>query len=376
MGMRTEGPSSTSTALADNRRLVLEALRASPESTRTEISLATGLSSAATARITAQLESERLIARTVLAPSGGGRPAWRYRFSAEGRHVAALRIQAQRCTGVLLDWHEREHGRVVIKVEGIDRTDYLDAMLECVGQLLAAGRELGGTPVALGVAVPSVVDLGGVVGAGYEVPLDGIALGELLTAETGVPVIVENDANALAFSELDGVTPAGSLAALLLGFGVGAGIVSEGHLLRGAHRAAGEIGYLLTGRTALVGGPDTAGYLERRIQDAAGSPDASAPVRLWEFLGSDDPDTADRAATMIDYLALAVASLTTVVDPERIVIGDVPVEAGTRLVSELTTRLRGRLLHPPVLTLARRGPDAVIVGAGLLAMGTVDLQAL
>jgi len=75
------GPSTPSTTLADNRRLVLGVLHTRGDLTRTEMAEASGLSPAATARITNALESEGLIARTEKLPSAGGRPAWRYRFT-------------------------------------------------------------------------------------------------------------------------------------------------------------------------------------------------------------------------------------------------------------------------------------------------------
>lgn len=375
MGFGGEGPSSASTALADNRRLVLEMLRTTQEATRSEIALATGLSSAATARITAQLETERLIARTALAPSGGGRPAWRYRFTAEHRYVAGLRLQAGRCSGVLVDWHAAIQERVAVPVSDLTTSGYVDAAIQTAQLLRDGGARLGGVPVALGVAVPAVVEAEGVVGAGYEVPLRGIPLGDALTAALDVPVIVENDANALVYSELDGTTATSSLAGLLFGFGVGAGVVTEGRLLRGAHRAAGEIGYLLTGRDSLAEAVCEAGALERHIQSVAGGPDAS-PLRVWNLLTSNDPGAAARAAEVLDYVALAVASLATVVDPERIIIGDAPDELGLRLVEELNARLDGRLLRLPPLILAERGTDAVALGAALLAMSAVDLQSL
>jgi predicted NBD/HSP70 family sugar kinase len=79
---------------------------------------------------------------------------------------------------------------------------------------------------------------------------------------------------------------------------------------------------------------------------------------------------------MLDYLAMAIASVVVVIDPERVVIGDVPPEQADRLLAELQSRLRGLLLHDPAIAVARRGADAVLLGAALLAAELVDLQAL
>lgn len=374
------GPSTPSTTLADNRRLVLDVLRTGGDLTRSEIGEASGLSPAATARITDRLEAERLIAKTGQAPSAGGRPAWRYRFTAEGRYLAGVRVQGDGCRGALVGWDGNVVARTEVLLEPDDASPgaILNAALDCVRDTVRAS-EVGRPPVALGVAVPAVTDSDGRVHAGTEVRWDDVPLGELLVQATDLPVRIENDANVLAYSELTPGSHTPSLAALILGHGLGAGIISEGHLLRGAHSAAGEIGYLLTSRSVLERGRTEIGDLELRIQRAARTdPDsaASAPGRLWSMMGRPGSEASEAVSEMLDYLAMAIASLVVVVDPERVVIGDVPPDLGNRVLTELSGRLRGLLLHDPTITLARRGPDAVMVGAALLAAELVDLQSL
>lgn len=376
--MQRTGPSTASTTLADNRRLVLDVLRASGPLTRSEIGEASGLSASATARITSALEADRLIAREKL-PSAGGRPAWRYRFTAEGRFLAGLRVQGDGCRAALLTWDEVVVARreVLLDTTTTDGPKLLDATRECLSLAMAAGRELGAAPVAVGVAVPSIVEADGTVRAGAEVPWDGVPLGRELTAVSGLPVLVENDANALAYSELAPGTGSASLVALILGHGLGAGIISEGHLLRGARASAGEIGYLLTSRAALGQHPGDIGDLEHRIQAAAaGVPGSvrSAPARLWRLLG--EPEAAGAVAEMLDYVAMAIASLMVILDPERVVIGDIPAQHAARLGEELERRLGGLPLRPGMIAPARRGLDAVAIGAALLAADLVDLQSL
>ena len=373
--MQRTGPSTASTTLADNRRLVLDVLRASGPLTRAEIGEASGLSPSATARITSALEADRLIAREKL-PSAGGRPAWRYRFTAAGGH----RVQGDGCRAALISWDERVVARAEVLVDPATTgsgAELLAATNTCLSLIIAAGLERGGAPVAIGVAVPSIVEPDGTVRAGAEVPWDGVALGAELAATTDLPVLVENDANALAFSELTPGNGTASLAALILGYGLGAGIISEGHLLRGARASAGEIGYLLTSRDALGREPTEIGDLERRIQVAAASVPgsaSSAPARLWRLLG--EPRAASAVAEMLDYLAMAIASLVVVLDPERVVIGDIPSEHAARLGEELERRLGGLSMRPGIIAPARLGPDAVAIGAALLASELVDLQAL
>ncbi|HEY3406718.1 MAG TPA: ROK family transcriptional regulator [Propionicimonas sp.] len=374
------GPSNPSTALADNRRLVLNVLREAGEMTRTEIGEASGLSPAATARITDRLEAEKLIARTEKTPSGGGRPAWRYQFTATGRLLGGIRVQRDGARGALLSWDGQILSRSQVLLDPATATGegILESARACTGLIEHEATALGAHLAALGVAVPAVADAEGRAGAGAEVGWHDVPLREELAKLTQVPLLVENDANALAYSEL---TPGGhtaSLAGLILGHGLGAGLISDGHLLRGTHFAAGEIGYLITSRDVLSSPGGDIGDLELRIQRAARSgPFATdAPAQLWTLMGQSSPAAMEATAEMLDYLAMAIASLVVVVDPERVVIGDVPEDQAQRVLDELATRLRGHLLHEPTITTARRGPDAVLIGAALLAGELVDLQSI
>lgn len=378
----TLGPSTPRTALADNRRLVIAALRsADTELTRSDIGQISGLSPAATARITDALEADRLIARTEKSPSAGGRRAWRYRFTGEGRFLAGLRVQRDGCHGVLVDLNEQIVARSECLVEdGPDGDSILSVTKRCAQELVAAAEALGGVPISFGVAVPAVTDVDGRVRAGLEVGWPDVPLRAALASSVDAPVLIENDANALAYSEIGPGDTSTSLAGIVLGYGLGAGIVSQGKLLRGAHRAAGEIGYLLTKRRTLRERRGDVGDLERRLQAVVARDDlveGMVPVDgMWALLAANDPRRTKVAAQLLDYLAMAVASLVTVVDPERVVLGDMPPDVGERVIDQLQIRLRGLLLHDPALTLARRGPDAVVLGAALLAGEQIDVQAI
>lgn len=379
------GPSTPSTTLADNRRLVIDALRrADQDLTRADIGRISGLSPAATARITDALEADRLIARTGQSPSAGGRRAWRYAFTASGRYLAGVRVQREGCRGVLVDLNNQVVDRSEVAVDPGRWGDeargeaILDATVRCVGGLQAAADLHGGRVIAYGVAVPAVTDRTGRVSAGLEVGWSDLPLRSLLEDGLDAPVVVENDANALAYSELRPGDVGASLAAIILGYGLGAGLISQGTLLRGAHQAAGEIGYLLTTRRSLAEPRGAQGDLERRIQAVAAADPAAALIptdRLWVLLGG-DPATDETTGAVLDYLAMAVASLVTIVDPERVVLGDIPDGVGDRVIAGLQARLEGLLLHAPRLELARHGSDAVVLGAALLAGAPVDIQAI
>lgn len=114
---------------------------------------------------------------------------------------------------------------------------------------LAAAVDVALAPVGIGVGVPGIVDADtGMIGE--EIPhapeLAGVALGPALAARFGLPVVLDNDVNALALAEwMFGVgRGARSLVVLAAGTGFGAGIVLDGRLLRGAAGFGGELGHV------------------------------------------------------------------------------------------------------------------------------------
>jgi glucokinase len=107
---------------------------------------------------------------------------------------------------------------------------------------LVAAIGAAGEAAAVGVAVPSVVDWEtGRIRASVNIPLEDIALREVLRERLGVPVYVDNDATCAALAEAyddEGALVAAHLVMFTIGTGVGGGIVIGGRVLRGATGAA------------------------------------------------------------------------------------------------------------------------------------------
>lgn len=98
----------------------------------------------------------------------------------------------------------------------------------------------------VGISVPGIVrDDGYMITGGAIKSLNDYPLAQTLERETGLPVAVENDANAAAIAEhwLGAAQGVGTYLTVVLGTGVGGGIVIDGKVYRGAHGMAGEFGW-------------------------------------------------------------------------------------------------------------------------------------
>jgi glucokinase len=108
-------------------------------------------------------------------------------------------------------------------------------------------RRLGAPTALVGVGVPGFV-AGGVVRASPNFPgWRDVPLVGLLGARLGLPVHLENDANAAAFGAWSRLASGGDLVQLTLGTGVGGGVVTDGRLLRGAGGTGAELGHIYVG---------------------------------------------------------------------------------------------------------------------------------
>lgn len=217
-----------------------------------------------------------------------------------------------------------------------------------------------------------------------------------LEDRVGLPVVVENDANAAAWGEFafGAAEDVDDMLLATIGTGVGGGIVLNGELYRGAFGAAAEIGHLRVVPDGRICGCGNRGCLEqyasgsalvRDTRALAGSPEAAA---LLERAGGDptcidgpmitaaaqDGDTfaMARVGEVGRWLGEAIASLTAVLDPGAVVIGGGVSEAGELLLEPVreafVKELSGRG-HRPTLDIrtASLGNHAGVIGAADLA---------
>jgi len=221
-----------------------------------------------------------------------------------------------------------------------------------------------------------------------------IPLRERFSDATGLPVTLDNDANAAAFGEF--VAGAGQhvndMVMLTLGTGIGGGVISNGNLVRGAHENAGEIGHMIVvpdGRPCPCGqrgcferyGSANA-VAERFIEALQAGDDSLLKPRFaaGEPLTSVDVAAAARQGDALAlriwdqtcfHLAVACVSLQHLLNPALIVLAGGLIGAGEQLLLPVRRHFEKQTwsLAPdfPQIEFATLGGDAGIIGAAALA---------
>lgn len=357
--------------------------------TRPDLGRLTGLSrTAVAARVTSLLRSGLVVEATdEPGVSTGGRPSVQLRLNRDAGVVLAAAIGRSRSQVAVCDLECTVlAGRDLDQEIGATPDDLMPAVLAAFAGLLAvAGREPTAV-LGVGMSIPGTVDRA--VGASLDSPVmtgwDGVPLPPYLTALTDAPVVVDNDANAMALSEWHGhLQQFHDLLFLKASTGIGTGVVVEGRLVRGRFGAAGEIGHTkvpqATGMPCRCG--DT-GCLEA----VAGG---WALVRQAHEEGLDVAHVRDLVARAVagDSAARrlvreagrrtgeALASAVNLLNPEAVVVGgdlaaayDVYVAGLRETLYASASALATRELAIVPLT---HGPDAGVVGCAVSAADAV-----
>jgi glucokinase len=253
-----------------------------------------------------------------------------------------------------------------------------------VEQLVRAVRTAG-EACAVGVAVPSVVDFEtGRVRSSVNVPLQDIALREVLRERLGVPVYVDNDATCAALAEAydeDGALVARHLVMFTVGTGVGGGIVIHGRVYRGATGAAAELGHTIVG-AELRHAPFAHGDRFPQPGSLESLASGSALNELGGEHGLPEKRTIDAALdghegalAAIELLGrrlgIGIANAINTFDPDVIVIGGGASIAGELLLAPAREEARRFTLTGvgtrTEIRRARYGSLAGVRGAALLA---------
>lgn len=357
------GPMQTDHVRDANRLAVFRALSECRAASRASLSTRTGLSLPTVAAILHELGEVGLVRPDGRRAVTGGRPAGLVALAPDVRHVLAVDLSGHRAQALRIDLCER----VRRSADGPTLRPGVDA--ELVAWLHGLATAHGEPQVArLAVAVPGVVGpADGHVRLASALGWHDVDVADRLEAELGLPITLENDVNALTVAELGYGAAVGADHAIFvaIGSGIGAGLVVDGRLVRGAHAAAGEIGYA---RSSFGAGPTTpagdrhatghGGPLERELlacSDAFVGDDGV--VRLE---GRAAHDAFDRFA---HALHAVLHDLACALDPGLLVVAW-PADREGRLVA----RLRERWAGPSPLRIV---PGAL--GYGAAARGVARL---
>lgn len=215
---------------------------------------------------------------------------------------------------------------------------------------------------AIGVGVPGLVDFErGFVHELTNVPgWKHVPLKTILGDKAGLPVVVENDANAMCYAEFRHGAARGlrNVVALTMGTGIGGGLVLDGRLFRGSRCVAGEIGQMSIDYDGVAGHYGNLGALEkytgnqqiaehavRRYAEAGHHRELAdcSPKKIAQAADKGDDIARQIWAEVADWLGTALASIAWLLNPDAFVIGGGVAQAGDLIFAPLKRKVQSML---------------------------------
>ncbi|NGZ77859.1 ROK family transcriptional regulator [Saccharibacillus alkalitolerans] len=384
-----------------NKSIVLDTIRRNGPLSRTDVSERTGLNKATVSNLTLELLEQKLVEETGLGASSGGRKPLMLLFNGAAGCAIGIELGVTLVKAALTDL---KGGILLERSAPLGRHDPDTAfavILEAVRPLLEEAPDTPHGVVGIGIGVPGMVDESGTILYAPNLGWEGVDLGARLEKEFGVPVVVDNEANAGAAGERE--YGAGRhvrhLVYVSAGMGIGSGMIIDGQLYKGAWGYAGETGHMSIesdGRLcscgsrgcwelyaserayayapAAGGSAEGSGDADVRARDAASpsSLPALTTPELAEYARQGDAATLEMYREIGRRLGIGVTNLVNGFNPEKIVVGGPLTEAKEWIEPAMLATIAERALpyhrRELAVSFSELGSRSALLGAAHLAV--------
>jgi predicted NBD/HSP70 family sugar kinase len=375
-----------------NRAAVLRRLYFDRAGSRLDLARRTGLSPATVGNVISELLADGIVLETGQLDSDGGRPAALVEVNADHAAVVGVDVGESGAAIELFDLTLRKLAAVEkpLSLQRESAEPLVALVAEGVEEVLSEAGMSAEHVLGIGIGVPGVVVHDGeeyvhTPSLGWE----EVPLLQLLRAALPAPVLLDNGAKTMGRAEawFGAGRGASNVIVALIGTGVGAAVVVDGKVQRGATSSAGEWGHttvVIDGRECRCGASGCleayvgasgilASYrLARRVRTAQ-LDEQRALQQLMEKMEQGEQAASEVLRETGRYLGVAIANLVNLLNPDKIVLGGwAGLLLGDRLLPLVREEVARHALRPALerveIELCQLGPDAVALGAATLAV--------
>lgn len=369
-----------------NQTVFLHLIRERQPISRADIAKATGLRPGTVSAIVNRLIKERLVYEGVEGPSTGGRPPKYLYVNAESAYVLAIDVGVGETLYAVSDFNGRILMQRALVTEG-DPENFLASLAREINTLIEAQYPRARFE-AVGVSVPGLIDRAdGSLITSPNLGWQGVPVRALLEAELGLPVFVENDANAAAFAELwygplDELSTR-TLLCVLVVEGLGTGLIINGELHVGTSIGLGGFGHMTLDPNGPLCSCGRRGCWETFASDRATlaryrdlTRKKSGLRTVTEVIAlarQGDATALGVIETTARYLGEGIVSLAHGLSPQVIVVGGEIAGAWQIIEPIIRERVKSTYIVPPINIVIR--PSSV-QRPGLFGAIPIALQSL
>jgi len=362
-----------------NTAIVLECVLTHAPLSRAQISERTGLNKATVSSLVQDLIASNLVREIGMGESSGGRKPVMLLFNEQAGYAVGIDLGVGYLRGVLTDLQ----GGVVREAEctfkSRSASDVVPLLHDCIAELIASAPPSPYGIVGIGIGVPGIVDSDGSMLFAPNLEWKHVPLRSIVAERFGLPVTIDNEANAGAQGEQRygvGIGIANQIY-VSVGIGIGTGITIDKSLYKGTNGFSGELGHLsiaLDGKACRCG---NRGCWELYASENALLQQA-APLGLdtvdavVEAAHAGNAEAARLLRSIGEYLGIGIANIVNVFNPEAVIIGNSMRAAEAFIDEPLRATVEQRTLSQHLsgmrLLYAELGKQSAVRGAAYYAI--------
>jgi len=390
---------STQTLKQINKSTVLSTIYFHGPISRSEIAEVSHLSLATVTNMVAELLKEKIILETGYQESRGGRRSALLEINPEGSFIVGMEVGE---TGITTLVTNIKLETKILKKTFLDEKEnrpatIISVIVNSVQSALSEANVAVEKVLGIGIGIPGLVDRD--KGVSIFAPNWGwhdIPIKKKIEEALKVATYVDNGANVMALGEkwFGAAQGANNLLVLILGTGLGAGVIVNGQICRGATESAGEWGHMIINTDGPKCSCGSRGCVEayagvtaiiRRTKEALAATSENSLLRkIAERQGitvrevikaakSGDPIATQVLKETGQYIGIGIANLVNLFNPEVIIIGGwVGIEAAEFLLPAIQSVVKKHALEFPLrstrIAISRLADRAIAVGAATVVL--------
>ncbi len=330
----------------ENKTLVLEKIIEHSPISRADIAGITGLNKGTVSSLVNELIIENLINESGPGKSSGGRRPVMLHFNKLAGYSIGIDLGVNYILGVLTDLN----GNICVEKQtgftGLDYDDILMELFHIIDALIAAAPQSPYGIVGIGIGVPGIVNTGNDILLAPNLNWRNVHLKPAVEEKYGVPVIIENEANAGAYGEkkFGAGKTFDNIIYVSVGVGIGVGLILNGRLYRGNNGFSGELGHMtidVNGPTCECGNRGcwelyaSEKFLLQEARRAGlnnGEENDASLQTIIKLAKEGDPNALDVLDKAGKYLGVGINNIIHAFNPDLVIIGNRIASAKTWLI--------------------------------------------
>lgn len=362
-----------------NRSIILETIRRHAPVSRAKVSELTGLNKATVSNLVQELATHHLLQEIGPGESSGGRKPQLLLFNGQAGYAVGVELRVNQMTGVLTDLEGNISAEADDSLAEHDVESVTQRMIAMIKELMQQAPPSPYGIIGIGVGVPGMVDGNGTVLFAPNLGWDMVPLQQRLEEELGLPVTIDNEANAGAQGELrfGAGQDARHLLYISAGSGIGSGIIINGELYKGARGYAGESGHMsieADGKACSCGnrGCWELYASEKSYDDKGDRLPARRTSALIRHAEEGHAETIRHFQELGRYLGIGITNLVNGFNPQSVIIGGPLSDARAWIGDTLKQVVAERTLpyHKELMEIrfAELGSSSTMIGAAYSAI--------